>query len=95
MERTKPKMHIIMKQRYDFLKRRSIQLITLYPEISGAKENTQSIRTADSDPTNIRRIIRDQALNLTQMTWENVLKDVNYSRYITQRVLCLLMKSKL
>ena len=32
-----------MKQKYDFLKRISIQLITLYPEISGAKERIHRV----------------------------------------------------
>jgi len=47
------------------------------------RENTQSIRIAGfgTDSTDVRRIIRDQSVNsATQMTWENVLKDVNYSR---------------
>ena len=39
----KAKNAYIMKQRYDFLKRRSIQLITLYPEISGAKERRHKV----------------------------------------------------
>lgn len=73
----------IMKQKYDFLKRKSKQLITLYPEISGAKEHTPSVRTTrfGTESMDVRRIIRDQSLSsATQMTWESVLKDVNYPR---------------
>ena len=44
------------------------------------RENTQSVRIAGfgTDSTDVRKIIRDHSA--TQMTWENVLKDINYSR---------------